>query len=252
MKYKNFPDDIWIKIKKLLNEKKSSQQTCVAAFDADGTLWDTDLGEAFFQWQIRNCPLVLPTEAQTDPWIYYRKMKSSGDPRPAYLWLAQINKGHSLSQVRQWADAFLDEIKPLPIFEAQKQLIQLLIENQVQVYIITASVKWAVEPGARLLGLANENVLGVSTAVDNKGLITDQGIFPITYKEGKLEALLKHTHGVAPILSAGNTTGDLYLLKGSQGLSIAVGATPRDHELFSTEEQLRQEALKNNWIIHHF
>ncbi len=250
MKYKNFPQDVWNKINNLLT--KPTDIPKIAAFDADGTLWDTDLGEAFFKWQIKNCPLVLPKQAQNDPWSYYRQMKGSGDPRPAYLWLAQINKGHSLNLVRNWADEFLKQFQPLPIFEEQKKLIKLLQENNFKIFIITASVKWAVEPGARVLGLSNEDVLGVSTAIDSNGIITDQGIFPITYKDGKLEALLKATNQIHPILSSGNTMGDISLLKGSRGLSIAVGAANENHELYATEEQLRQEAINHHWIIHRF
>ena len=39
--------------------------------------------------------------------------------------------------------------QPLPIFEEQVRVIEKLRSLQVDIYIVTASIKWAVEPGAR-------------------------------------------------------------------------------------------------------
>ena len=44
-----------------------------AAFDADGTLWNEDIGEKFFQYQIDHC--FLPELEKKDPWEYYLKTK---------------------------------------------------------------------------------------------------------------------------------------------------------------------------------
>lgn len=48
MKYKNYSSEIWERIENTLNQIKHIDPNPIAAFDADGTLWDTDLGEAFF------------------------------------------------------------------------------------------------------------------------------------------------------------------------------------------------------------
>ena len=69
-------------------EKFRPKGRAIAAFDADGTLWDTDLGEGLFQYQIDHKLVALPE----DPWGHYNWMKANvGNPQ-AYLWLAQICK----------------------------------------------------------------------------------------------------------------------------------------------------------------
>lgn len=247
MKYKSFPEKFWTQLEKSLDLELKTNPHPVAVFDADGTLWDTDLGEAFFKWQIQNSGLNLPP----DPWKHYRDWKGSGEPRPAYLWLAQINQGKTLQQVQQWADHALAANEPVPVFPDQAKLIQWLLSRKVEVYIVTASVKWAVEPGARKLGLTNDNVIGVSTKIKN-GIVSDEQDGMITYREGKIQALLERTKGRKPFLSSGNTMGDIALLQNSTQLSMAVGAAPENHELFATEEQLRDEARKGGWFIHQF
>lgn len=248
MKYKSFSKEIWERLPQALNEELKSNRRPVAAFDADGTLWDTDLGEAFFKWQIKNCPL---SNMPYDPWKYYRDWKNSGDPRPAYLWLAQINHGQPLSLVQEWAEKAVSEAEPLPIFEDQKKLIEWLLEHNVEIYIVTASVKWAVEPGARRLGLGAEHVLGIETEVE-KGIVSDRQSGTITYREGKLEALLDRTNGRRPFLASGNTMGDFALLDGATQISLAVGAAPEGHELYETEENLRSQARAKKWMSHRF
>lgn len=249
MNYKAFPNEYWTTITQTIEKlKATTQQPLVAAFDADGTLWDTDLGENFFQYQIDQKQVPLPA----DPFQYYLdKKKIDGDPRPAYVWLAQINAGKSLEQVRQWADEAFKTVLPSPIFSEQKKLIELLLRHQVQIYIVTASIKWAVEPGARALGLTNDHVIGIETEVVD-GLITTKEKLPITYRQGKTDALLKRTNGVKPFLASGNTTGDLELLQGATDIRLAVSAASRDDRIFKSEKELQDIAVQNNWLHHRF
>jgi len=231
----------------LERELGSSSQRPIAAFDADGTLWNTDLGENFFKYQISQ---RLVKNLPENPWQHYRQWKNSGDPRPAYLWLAQICENHSLDEVRSWAEEAVRSISPLPIFQEQKNLIDYFLSKNVEVFIVTASVAWAVEPGAGRLGVAFENVLGVRTKIKNN-LVSSEQEGKITYREGKLEALLEVTGGRKPFFASGNTMGDFALLEGAQ-LRLAVGAAKPGEELFATEEALRLEASSRSWMIHQF
>jgi HAD superfamily phosphoserine phosphatase-like hydrolase len=245
MKYKNFPQEFWTQFRKCLEQELASTPNPVAAFDADGTLWDADLGENFFRWQIAHSGLKLPK----NPWEHYRHEKESGDTRKAYLWLAQINAGHSISQVRTWAKQALG--KPA-LFPEMQKLIQELQAAKVEIFVITASVKWAVEPGAELYGIDQDHVLGIETEVNDENIVqsTQKGL--ITWREGKPAALLARTKGQKPFLCGGNTMGDFALLESASRLRLAVGAAPEDHELWATESKLRQEAAAKNWFSHRF
>ncbi len=248
MNYKPFPEEYWIKIRQTIADLQNQNIPLYAAFDADGTLWDIDLGENFFNYQIDQKCVPLPES----PWNHYLNLKKvNNDPRAAYLWLAQINAKQSLEQVRAWSFAAFESVTPVPIFSEQRKLIQLFLENQVKIFIVTASITWAVEPGAIALGLSADQVIGVETKVTD-GFVTTEGIHPITYKQGKVEALLKHTNGVRPFFASGNSTGDTDLLKSATHLQLAVSAASRDDKLFQAENELMKVAEVNKWMRHRF
>lgn len=248
MNYKQYSRPIWDAIEQATHRALEGGTTPVAAFDADGTLWDMDLGENFFHYLIDRRLVPLPP----DPWNHYLEMKRlHGDPRPAYVWLAQILEGVSLDQAREWAKEAVEAIKPVPLFPEQKKLVELLKMHGVHVHIVTASVKWAVEPAAHLLGLDESDVIGIETKVVD-GVITSQAIEPITYREGKAEALLQKTKGQAPFLASGNTIGDLHLLECATDVRLAVSAAARDDRIFKTEAELAKIAAERGWFSHRF
>ena len=248
MNYKPYPPEFWTQIQHAIDRQKVSGQPLIAAFDADGTLWDADLGENFFQYQIDHKCVALPE----NPFDYYLDLKKvNNDPRSAFLWLAQINKGQNLDQIRTWAKKAFEEIQPNPIFTEQRKLVDLLKQNQVKIYIVTASIKWAVEPGALALGIPAENVIGIETQVENN-IISDLGILPLTYRAGKVEALFKHTANQAPFLASGNTMGDFELLKSATDVQLVVSAASHDDRNYRTEMELLSHAQQNKWLGHRF
>ncbi len=254
MNYRTFESSLWTKINEVIALANVSASPKFAAFDADGTLWDTDIGENFFEFQIKNRLVPLPP----NPWEHYFELKKKGgDPREAYLWLAQINEGRRLEEVQSWATEALSAISEIPYFREQKKLISLLHENDFQVFVVTASVAWAVEPAASLFNIPRENVIGVRTNV-SAGLVTTEAVQPITYREGKAEALLKATKGMRPWICSGNSIGDIELLKTAQGLALAVGSVGNESRLYSSEKFLRdfvQERTQSGdelWAYHAF
>lgn len=246
MNYQPYPEHYWTQVQENINTLKASNQKLVAAFDADGTLWDADLGENFFQYQIDHKLVELPQNA----FDFYLSMKEK-DPREAFLWLAQINKNQKIEKVREWAKLAFQSIQPNPIFTEQQKLVQLLMNNGVDVYIVTASIKWAVEPGAQALGVSASHVIGVQTEIQD-GVVTDKGIFPITYREGKVEALLQRSGGISPFLSSGNSMGDFELLKAATHTRLAVSAASRDDHMYKTESELLTHAQTQKWLGHRF
>ncbi len=215
----------------------------VAAFDADGTLWSIDVGEQFFKFQIASGELKgLPP----DPWEHYHRMKAEVSPQAAYIWLAQINEGQKLEKVREWAKTSLEASAPIPVFDFQRKIVEKLKSLHFKIYIVTASIAWAVEPAAALFGLPYEAVIGVRTKVKNGYVTTEQdGI--ITYRQGKVDALLEATQGLHPLFVSGNTEGDLLLLESSKGIRLVVGSADASDSNYGTEQRMQEIARKNNW-----
>ena len=201
-------------------ERKRPKGRAIAAFDADGTLWNDDMGEGFFDYKIRHRLVPLPD----DPWGHYNHLKDSVSHTAAYLWLAQILKGVPLAQVRAWADLAVSS-RPPAIFEETWKILGKLSELKVEIYIVTASITWAVEPAARRLGLRENQVIGIETEVAG-GVVTDKAKGVITYREGKSEALLARTGGVKPYFCAGNTEGDKWLLESETDLRLVLSSAP--------------------------
>jgi phosphoserine phosphatase len=219
----------------------------IAAFDADGTLWDADAGETFFDWQIHHSGLKsLPP----DPWAHYLGAKKISPP-DAYAWLAQINAGYPIEQVRAWAKQCFAPPPEWPIFESQRRLVRFLQSLNFEIYVVTASIKWAVEPVAGLLEIDADHVIGVTTKIID-GLVTLESDHPITWRQGKAEGLLKATGGVRPIFACGNTLGDIAMLETATHLALALSTQDQPCGLFDEEAKLREEAGRRGWPLHKF
>lgn len=231
-------------IEKSIDGKKGP---LVAAFDADGTLWNTDIGELFFHYQIKNQFL---RDLPEDPWNHYLQLKSEISPPVAYLWLAQINQGHSIEEVRAWSQSCIEESSPLPIFPGQKRIIDYLHAKNVEVYVVTASIKWSVEPAAALYNIPPERVLGVQTKIDPHHMVTNIQEGPITWRQGKVDALLSVTQSSPPFFCSGNTPGDLALLEAATDIRLAMAASDKSSKLYQDECQLVQTARERGWFYH--
>ena len=202
----------------------------------------------FFQYQIDHCQLN-PLK-NIDPWEHYLEEKKT-NPCKAFLWLAQINEGQKLSQVKTWSQKACEQKKTI-IFESQKKWIHWLHKKNIQVLIVTASVSWAVEPMVYELGLDPKQVLGIKTKIDGNGFITDRQEGPVTWGTGKAQALLNYTKNVRPVFCCGNTKSDLALLETSLGDRLCIQSHSQNTPLYKEETELRLHAEKNNWKTHHF
>ncbi len=254
-----FSSGLWSDIENCVARAQSSTVNSppIAVFDADGTLWDEDAGETFFQWQLDNCGFKnLPP----DPWAHYRNWQKR-DPHGAYAWLAQVSAGHDLAQVREWASHCFKSHQPWPVFASIQNLFKRLHEARFEIYVVTASVKWAVEPAAlALLEVPYINVLGIETETvpssTGKDIVTELVKTPITYRQGKAEALLKVTGGRKPVLAAGNTLGDIALLDIATDFKLMIQSQSpllsQNAGLLAEEKKLRDHGRPLGWRLHAF
>jgi phosphoserine phosphatase len=221
-----------------------------AAFDADGTLWNSDVGENFFQYQIDHC--ALPALKGLDPWKHYLALKKNHPP-DAYLWLAQICHPFPIDQVRTWAKATM-ATHPLEVLQPQKVLIAELLKRKIQVFVVSASTHWAVEAAINVVGLDDSSAVGVKTKVVS-GKVTLEQDGPVTWREGKRAAILEKTKGIAPLFCSGNSSGDIHLLECASLVRLAVQtqtATSKHTALLADEGKLLALAQERGWLTHHF
>jgi phosphoserine phosphatase len=79
-----------------------------------------------------------------------------------------------------------------------------------EIWIITASNQFVAEEAADHLGIRRSRVVGIRPRVIN-GLLTSELEAPITYREGKLQALVQR--GLQPRLVAGDSMTDYEMLR---------------------------------------
>jgi phosphoserine phosphatase len=248
--FKDFPKEMWDTIYSQIDLALKEPGPHYAAFDADGTLWDNDVGNSFFDYEIDNKLIPLPEE----PWEHVYTLKEQ-DPRLAFLWLAQIHKNIAIKTVQEWALTSFKNTQ-FEIFPPIKKLISYLKSKKVEVFVVTASVKWAVEPCVASLDIPPENVLGIQTKIKD-GIVTDIQEGAITYREGKTEALLQKTKNKKPLLACGNTMGDFWLLDAATHVKLAVRTDAlhigfKDKDITNQELNLYKEATTRGWLTHNF
>ena len=223
-------------------EDSSELKPPIVAVDADGTLWDTDVGEMFFKWIIQHQLVPLPA----DPWAHYHQLKQQ-DPSIAYVWLAQILCGHKLDLIINWAEE-MTATWPIPVFREQQELIKRLQQKGAFIYVVTASVSWGLIPALKkYFHLESSSVIGVETLIDQAGYVTNIPKQPITYKKGKAEALLTKTRGQKPILAMGNSLGDVQMLELAD-IAVAIKSPSATGESAQAEAELANYARHKGWF----
>lgn len=222
------------------------QKAKLACFDADGTLWKEDVDMRFLQHQIKNRLLMNPAATEFIQQMVQNRFSSPQSHRQACSFLAQRNKGCSLDQWSSWCMDFFNT-NPLNVFSFQKTLLSFFKENQVTVYVVSASPELLVQKAVQHYGLPVDHVIGVRTAVcDNK--ITDQLQPPLPIGPGKVDAFFKHSKKVCPFFVSGNTPSDLGLLEASTHFKMVVAGARRDEISYHAEQKLLSTARERAWF----
>jgi phosphoserine phosphatase len=239
---KSYVENLKSEILKALDDPSANK---IAAFDADGTCWFSDVGRDFYDYQItkgffKDSPLS---------WEDYFEQESVGMTQ-GLLWLAQILKGFHIDEVRAFGKKFNQDVRP-HFIDHQTEIIQFLKSQGVEVYIVTASVKWTIEAAAEEIGISSDNVIGVETDVQD-GIITDIQKGHMTWAEGKVKALLDRTGGKKPFYVSGNTMSDVPMMHQASHIAKLIHSASEDHGIYSSELKAFEEARKNGWRFFDF
>jgi phosphoserine phosphatase len=207
----------------------------LAAFDADGTLWDGDVGEELLLELIRRKALVDPP---VDPWDEYRK-RLRRDPADGFAFAARLMHGLSEAMVRETSERVFSERFASEIFPSVRYCLERLMTHHWDVYVVSASNRWSVEVGASHLGVSPERVIALGVEVDGVSL-SDRVVEPIPTLAGKA-TLLRRVAGRDADIAFGNSVLDLPLLLASK-VPVAVGS-PYPGNRFLAQARKRGFAL---------
>ncbi len=235
--------DLLENIKYCLKKVIDNNHNLVAAFDADGTLWPCDVGKEFFHYQIKK---GLLKNKMPDPQAEFDCLYEEKDRKAALIWLAQIQSGFSPEQINEWVSGFLKE-KPFKVFLFQKDLIHWLVDNKVNVFIVSSSLKCVLDQALKGYNIPTENIIGVQTLI-KAGIVTNKPVLPAPIHKEKVLSLLEKTKGINPFFVAGNTLADQALLESSTQLRLVVSTAQKGERNYDSERKLLKIAQDRAWF----
>lgn len=210
----------------------------VAVFDADGTLWYDDIGEAFARWLVAGD--LLPGVDAASFWDEYER-RVSESRIDGYTWVVQLMAGMAEADVDLWCRqlaAAWANYRP-----GMKALIAGLQAEGFETWICSASNRWIVRATAAAVGIPEHQVLGIETQVVD-GKLTTRPVYPRPCNQGKVDAIQKHI-GVMPVFAFGDSMGDFEMLAYAEQ-PLVVGR--RDHR----DNELVRQAPGRGWPVHRF
>lgn len=216
---------------------------CLWVTDADGTLWQHDIGEGFLQRLIDDHALVSPEAKGIDVWKEY-EARVAKDKGTGYAWAAQIMAGMPEAEVRERAAAYAKEFVPKNLYPGMKALLEATKARGCDRWIVSASNQWIVEAAAPLLGLDPKFALGIRVDVKD-GRLTSDIVPPVTYKAGKTDAI-SFKIGATPAIVSGDSAGD------TEMLDIATGAALFVEHGGRSDAKLVEAGRAKGWLIQRF
>lgn len=212
-----------------------------ACFDADGTLWSEDIGEASFRFLLAGG--ALPALPGADAEAVYRDYEArvDADRATGYAWAVQCMAGVAEADVRRWSRQMAyawPNYRPAMI-----GLLRGLADAGVEVWVVSASSAWVVRAAVARYGVAPDRVIAMESVVRD-GVLTDEMVRPLICLAGKVSAIDRYI-GVRPDLAAGDSTGDLAMLQAARE-PIVIGRNDQP------DNALVREAQACGWPVHKF
>ncbi|WP_296224611.1 haloacid dehalogenase-like hydrolase [Ralstonia sp. UBA689] len=180
-----------------------AHQGAYAVFDMDNTSYRHDLEEAllpFMEMQgllsrDRLSPALQPVPFKDTPlakeslYSYYTRLCEIDD-QVCYPWVAQVFSGFTLRELKTQVDALMARDKPVPaqrlvngeietvlvepprVFAGMRELYRALIENGIEVYVVSAAsedlVRMVASDPQYGYGVKPQNVIGVSMLLKDR------------------------------------------------------------------------------------
>lgn len=186
----------------------------VTAFDCDGTLWSGDLGERFFDWELRES-YVFPDgpsrEILSRNWRdrYAAYKRGEVDETTMCGEMVTLHRGISERQMMQAASRFFDEFFAVQIFPEMRELVRRLQGKGCDVWAVSSSNDWVIRAAMQHFGIRASHILAAKVEVETD-IATDR-LIRVPSGAGKPQALREVVN--KPIDAAfGNSRWDAEML----------------------------------------
>lgn len=207
----------------------------LAVFDCDGTLWSGDVGERFFDWELRNAIFADQTVARMRlRYADYKAGKVTEDDMCGEM--VTLHKGMREEEVMRLSAEFFDTSFARQIFPEMQQLVRELQKITCDVWAVSSTNEWTIRAAMKHFGIPPEKILAALSKVQD-GIISDE-LVRVPSGVGKPKAILE-VIGRPPDVAFGNSRWDADMLR-IAGYPVAVNPNP----------DLAELAKERGWTIY--
>ncbi|HNU69126.1 MAG TPA: HAD-IB family phosphatase [Myxococcota bacterium] len=211
----------------------------LACFDADGTLWNEDIGVPFFRWLIAG-NLLPHRDCTRDIWQEYEDRVAENRAQ-GYAWAVQSMVGIPESDIVRWS---IQMAAAWPNYRpAMADLARGLAESGFDVWIVSATNQWTVRAAAPKMNFDPDNVIAMASAPEG-GIMTETMVEPLICNAGKVTAI-QQKFGRLPDVSFGDSMGDFEMLCASR-VPVVIGRNDKPNRA------ILAEAVTRGWPVHMF
>jgi phosphoserine phosphatase len=183
-----------------------------------------------------------------------------GDVEKACTDIVRLLAGFTLEEVRAIAGAtYADELlspigkrhlgsrqlpKGIRYLREAVTLINALRERDFDIWAVSGSNRWSVEPVFRALGIPHERVIGIDL-FEESGILLPRTWQPVPIRAKKVELLKRHT-SIQPLLVASDSRNDIPLLLYSNELKVLVNSRRRNSADFFSQGGVNRDT---SWVV---
>jgi len=191
---------------------------------------------------------------------WYHGQIDDGEVEKACADIVRLYAGYTRKEVRAMADENFREGISTPVGEKELgfrrvprgirfldetvALLTALHERHFEIWAVSGSNRWSVEPVFRALGVPEEKIIGIDL-LDEKGILMARTEEPVPIRDKKVTALRKHTR-TKPLLVASDSRNDIPLLLYSGEMRVLVNSRRRDSADFF---RLGGVARDESWFV---
>lgn len=124
------------------------------------------------------------------------------------------------------------------------ELIGELQARRFDIWVVSGSCTWSVEPVFRPLGIPAGRIVGIEL-IERDGVLTDTPITPIPIREGKIGALQRRVSAI-PLLVASDSKNDIPLFLYSSGLKVRINSRERNTGEFFRAANVQPD---ESWVL---
>ncbi len=138
----------------------------VAAFDCDGTLWSGDVGERFFDWELREGGIVSAALDRPMRERHAAYKRGEVDETTMCGEMVTMHEGISEEKLMSAAACFFDEFFVEQIFPEMRELVRRLQENGCEIWAVSSSNEWVIRAGMKYFEIPESRVLAAKVELD--------------------------------------------------------------------------------------